>query len=643
MSEQQVKRNPHRPNFSSGYRISRSQKEQMWELLQEHDGLNSQELIRLLEPVCGGICVSIRQINRIRASWLLNGHRGRPRGTVQDLRQIKIEKDVVQIVPHNQCAGLHLFDAWVDSEGLIAPVLENLTKRIDEYQSEHPEEVFPLLNHRTATLLKRWKALLYAPLFGVDKLSELDVHQHPLLTLLGQSYQSSTLQQFLGQLERIDAGFFLMSLLLGGNQGSLCYIDGHMIAFWSSRSMHKGKITMLGRIMPGSQAVVAHNEQGDAIFGAYYPPDRPMTDYILEYCQQIVDATSIRVFVIDRAINSVSMATAFEQRGWGLLSMLDANEYKSLLDWETQEVETLDDGSKVHSGQWRDESKRQKDPRWFVITEKQGNLLPYWGTAMVKATLPLRQWPEIYRQRTELQEHGFKRMIEHGALNINYGIKIILGVDRHQQRKIQELETRQGKLEQKIQRREEVVSQQQEKVAQSRSQGHSTRLLQRQKQLENLLEQQQASRQQQQELQQQRQTLGDTKQRADRDFRKQTVMTFRTLFLENSLRAFLFALNSKMPKRISLELLLVLFFQRDGALVETSSRKTWWIDAGGLSLSNQRLLSQVVEGINALQLTQQGKSIEAHIRGGSVRDLNRQRGDQLQDNRKVNRPQQKQA
>jgi len=36
--------------------------------------------------------------------------------------------------------------------------------------------------------------------------------------------------------------------------------------------------------------------------------------------------------------------------------------------------------------------------------------------------------------------------------------------------------------------------------------------------------------------------LGPAGQRADRDFRKQAIMTIRTLFLENMLRAFMAAL-----------------------------------------------------------------------------------------------------
>ena len=37
--------------------------------------------------------------------------------------------------------------------------------------------------------------------------------------------------------------------------------------------MHKGTRTMLGRIMAGSQAVIAHDDLAQALFGAYSPPD----------------------------------------------------------------------------------------------------------------------------------------------------------------------------------------------------------------------------------------------------------------------------------------------------------------------------------------------------------------------------------
>jgi len=60
---------------------------------------------------------------------------------------------------------------------------------------------------------------------------------------------------------------------------------------------------MLGRIMAGSNAVVAHDEKGDSLFAKLYPPDFHMNEFILGYCQEIVDYTGIELFIIDREIN----------------------------------------------------------------------------------------------------------------------------------------------------------------------------------------------------------------------------------------------------------------------------------------------------------------------------------------------------
>jgi hypothetical protein len=75
---------------------------------------------------------------------------------------------------------------------------------------------------------------------------------------------------------------FLMSVLRVNDIGSILYVDGPMIAYWSRLAMHKGKITMLGRIMAGSQAVVAHNQGGQAVFVEYYAPDIHVSQVISE-------------------------------------------------------------------------------------------------------------------------------------------------------------------------------------------------------------------------------------------------------------------------------------------------------------------------------------------------------------------------
>ena len=315
----------------------------------------------------------------------------------------------------------------------MSAVIPLLQQAMHRYHAQHPDDDFPLLHHREQTLRRRFPALLFAPLWGIETLTAFDTREHPLPTLLGRGYHSSTLGQFLGQLERINAAAALMPALVPHQPGQVTYVDGHMMAFWTRVAKHKGKITMLGRIMAGSQALIAHNAVGQAIFVEYHPPDRHLSQLIVAYCQKVVEATGITLFVIDRAVNSRALAGAFAQQGWGLLCMLDDNEHQGLESFEATRVGTLADGTPVYSGQWK--TPRPDDPRHVVVVAPtEGKTLVYWGTPKVQDALEAAQWPRVYRERNEIQENSFKRMIDHGALNTNYGRKKIVGADRHQQR-----------------------------------------------------------------------------------------------------------------------------------------------------------------------------------------------------------------
>ena len=111
--------------------------------------------------------------------------------------------------------------------------------------------------------------------------------------------------------------------------------------------MPKGKSTMWGRMMAGSQAVIAHNEVGHALFVQDYPPDMHVSHRIVSYCQQVAMATGTSLLVIDRAVKAVAMAWAFATYGLGLLSMLDDNEPQGLESFTATEVAPLDDGTQV--------------------------------------------------------------------------------------------------------------------------------------------------------------------------------------------------------------------------------------------------------------------------------------------------------
>src|SRR6266851_685352 len=600
------------PDFSAGRKLSEMEQALLWSVLQEEPECPSRVLLDKAAERQIVMTVSLRHVNRWRLTWGLNRGKGRPRHTA-GYQPVACGSEIVRVTPHVLCVGVHVFAQWLDHRAAFGPGVAPLTQTIAAYMQTHPGEDFALLHHRESTLVRRFEALVFAPLLGIDRLSEFDTHEHPLKTLLGRGYQSSTLSQFLGQLERVGADETLLPALVAEQAGQIISVDGHMIAYWSRRAMHKGKITMSGRIMSGSQAVIAHDDGGQAVFVAYYPPDMHVSKVIVAYCQQVTLATGRALFVIDRAVNAVALAQAFDDQGLGLLCMLDDNEYDGLESFAATEVDILEDGTRVYSGPWK--ASRPDDPRHFVIVvPAEGKTLVYWGTPKVKAAVEVSTWPRVYRERNEIQEHSFKGMIDHGALDINYGRKTIIGPDRHHQRKTEQLDQSLETAHKRVDKKAEAVKVQQDKVVESASKGHDKRLEQRKRTLVTLEQELKEAKAQHAKRSEQASALGPAGQRADRDFRKQTVMTIRTLLLENMLRAFMVALLATLHTKVSLQQVLSLLFERSGSRMETPSQVVYWVNTTGLSLSNRRLLREIVEGLCAMDLQEKGKPIHVRLK-----------------------------
>ncbi len=600
------------PSFCDGRKFTEVEQAMLWTLLQQDPQCTSRDLLTNAAEHQIWPRVSLRHLNRWRAEWQLSRGKGRPPRAAAHV-SMSSGNAVVCVTPRLSCVGVHLFARWLDQLRTFEPVVVRLKEALSAHQRSHPGEDFALLHHRDATLRRRLQALVLAPLLGIERLSAFDTQEHPLETLIGGSYQYTTLSQFLGQLERVDAGPSLLPILLPAQGCHLTYVDGHMIAYWSRKSMHKGKITMRGRIMAGSQAVVSHDATGQAVYVVYSPPDMHLSQMILPYCAQVAEATGSDLFVIDRAVNSKAMAQAFDKADLGLLCMLDDNEHDGLESFEATEVETLEDGTRLYQGPWK--PVREDDGRHFVIVEpRDAKTLVYWGSAKIEAEIEAKQWPEVYRARTEMQENAFKGMIDHGALDINVGRKTILGPDRHQQRaeaKVRDsLEAARSRTEKKSQ----ALEAKREQVAASETQGHGTRLEQRQRAAAVLEQERRKAQQHEARLQEQVESFEAPKERADRDFRKQTIMTIRTLFLENLLRAFMAVLLAVLPQKVSLEQVLKLLFARSGVRIERDQEIMYWVNATGLSRSNRRVLGEMVEGLRGMGLVERGKTVRVCLK-----------------------------
>jgi hypothetical protein len=118
----------------------------------------------------------------------------------------------------------------------------------------------------------------------------------------------------------------------------------------------------------------------------------------------------------------------------------------------------------------------------------------------------------------------------------------------------------------------------------------------------------------QEQLSEQAATLGPASQRADRDFRKQTIMTIRTLFLENLLGAFIVAFLAVLPQKVSVEQVLKLLFERSGSRIERDQEVMYWVNATGLSRAHRRVLGNIVAGLSAMGLVERGKTVRVCLK-----------------------------
>jgi hypothetical protein len=201
------------PEFRAGRKISEAEQVVLWKLCSEEPQCPSRIKVKQIVESQGKIRISLRQINRLRVKWGVNRGKGRPCQGEYGPSEAR-EGSLVKVTPHEKFVGVHLLEAWMEKQEGFGGVLKRLKEAIEEYRGEHVEGEFELLHHREQTLLVRFKALFYAPLLGIEKLSELDVKEHGLESLIGRGYQSTTLNQFVGQLERINAGETLMPALV---------------------------------------------------------------------------------------------------------------------------------------------------------------------------------------------------------------------------------------------------------------------------------------------------------------------------------------------------------------------------------------------------------------------------------------------
>ena len=160
-----------------------------------------------------------------------------------------------------------------------------------------------------------------------------------------------------------------------------------------------------------------------------------------------------------------------------------------------------------------------------------------------------------------------------------------------------------------------AIKMHQDKGAESEHKGHGKRLAQRQRALAVAEKESKDAQDHHATLVAHASALGSPRERADRDFRKQTIMTFRTLLLENARTSLMAGLVETLTMQVSLNCILHILFARSGTRMETDSHIIYSMNTTGLSVAYQRMLAAVVDGLGAMDLRNQSKPIRVRLKG----------------------------
>jgi transposase len=212
-----------------------------------------------------------------------------------------------------------------------------------------------IFSRSKASFMRYSLALFALPL--VTENGRIRSIDHPrgnaLAYLCGYNYKAATLNTYLSELKYLQISTeliattarFWIEFWSRRNQGSplfACfYLDGNVKALWSSKSCHKGKVTMLGRVMNCLEQVFIHDGQGHPIYFQTFNGHADlgkhvlrMMDRISEYLQEPLYAdvkpdthlSVNRILIFDGGGNGVRTLRGLCASKYHFITILDANQ-----------------------------------------------------------------------------------------------------------------------------------------------------------------------------------------------------------------------------------------------------------------------------------------------------------------------------
>ena len=318
------------------------------------------------------------------------------------------------------------------------------------YQADHPTSGLRIVQSERETCWHKLDHLLYLPVLGLERPSDLYYYQGSgLKALYGFTYKYLPLEQFLGQLSRLQVGYPLADALAGvysqawypGCEPIFIFTDWHSKPHWTKADHLSGAITMWGRVMPGTHQLILNGPQGHLLGGWNYPIDARLPHVLIDLEADLADklARPIAYNIFDSEGGGLPVALRYAQASRDYISVLPRQghslaDFKLLGEW--QPVEN-DPEHEVVDAVWQAPELALADPRRLVLMRRSGqDVAPtrvYAGR--IPTCLSAAQVPGHFRQRWMCQERRIRELVNGANLNANYGYAYRRVPNRTQQRR----------------------------------------------------------------------------------------------------------------------------------------------------------------------------------------------------------------
>jgi hypothetical protein len=351
--------------------------------------------------------------------------------------------------------GFFSLEAAKVAMGVVAAVSECVAASSQAYQAIHPSASVRLLSSQPDTIWGKFDHLLYLPLLDLTRPRDLYYYQgQGWQSLYGFTYKYLPLEQFLGQLTRLEVGHPLARRLAdcytqawyAQEETLFVFADWHVKPHWTKEVAHCGPVTMWGRVMPGTKQLLVNGPQGHGLIGWNYPIDSHFSRVLVDMEAELATIVQrpIAYTIVDSEGSGLPLAHRYAQAQRDYLSVLPRHPLRPLTDFKVQEPwqPVKDDPAhEVVKARWADGPKAETEPRHLILMRPVGQTDPtriY--TGCLPAEVPITHLPPLFRQRWFQQEWRIRELVKGANLNVNYGYTYEQVPHRTRQRAWQEVQ-----------------------------------------------------------------------------------------------------------------------------------------------------------------------------------------------------------